>query len=141
MTPVLAAPPAVDVPNRVSLIAMCISLLIIPVNCGIYFLALSAKRGDGGTWLALFSLLALGQRVTGTVAMVAGHSPPRVKYGRSGVATAIFGALAALGALAGWVSGFFLLALGSMGGAWGRPLRVRGRQLPRAERGQRLDAR
>lgn len=128
MTPtdVTAPPPA---PNRVPLVAMLIAIGIIPINTGIWFIAVSASRSEMGGWFLLFTLLALGQLVCGLVAGVTGIRH-RMQNGSGGVPSAVFGLLASLGALAGWAGGAFLLALGSgMGGAWGRPLRVRGRQL------------
>jgi hypothetical protein len=108
---------------------MSLALAIIPVNFGIFWVALTAPRSDQFGWLALFSLLALGQLITGFVALVAGVRH-RIKHGTGGVVTAVFGGLASLGALVGGAGGFFAMALSSAGGgAWGRPLRVRGRQL------------
>jgi hypothetical protein len=66
------------------------------------------------------------QLVAGIVALVAGIRERRA--GACGIAPPILGALASLGAMAGWLGGAFLGALAT-GGGWGRPLRVRGRQI------------
>jgi hypothetical protein len=115
--PVVAAPV-----NRVPAISAAIAGIIIPINVGVWFMSFTAPHSKADPWFGLFSLLALGQLVAGIVAVVAGIRGKRV-------APIIIGTLCSLGALGGWVLGLFGLALGSMGGAWGRPLRVRGRQL------------
>ncbi len=109
--------------SRVPLIAMLISLGIIPMNVVVYGLILENHRSEPGLWSALFSFLALGQLVAGIVALVSGIRNKRF-------VSATFGTLSFLGAIAGWLGGFALLFMGAMaGGAWGRPLRVRGRQV------------
>src|SRR5687767_7586569 len=109
--------------SRVALFAMLLSLAIIPMNVVVYVLILENYRHEPSTWSALFTLLALGQLIAGIVALVSG-----IRNGR--VPSAVLGTFAALGALVGWAGGFFVLIAGAMaGGAWGRPLRVRGRQL------------
>jgi len=109
--------------SRVALIAVLIALAIIPMNVVVYVQILEHARSEPGMWSALFSFLALGQLVAGLVAAVSGVRNKRfVSMG--------LGTLAALGAIAGWLGGFFLLFAGAMaGGAWGRPLRIRGRQV------------
>lgn len=130
MTPeMLAGPEAQPQPtgSRVPLIAMLLAIGIVPVNFGVCMMMWSKSKD--GMWIVLFSLLALGQFIAGLVALVAGIRH-KVKYGSGGVPSAILGALAAIGAPLGWFGGIAITALGSgMGGAWGRPLRVRGRQL------------
>jgi hypothetical protein len=78
----------------VALVSALIALAIIPINFGVWVLAVS--RGGTGTLIVLFSLLALGQLVCGLVALVAGVRA-RFVTGR-GLGPAVAGGLAALGA-------------------------------------------
>lgn len=109
--------------SRVPLIAMLIALGIVPLNVVAYGLVLDNSRHEPGTWSLLFTVLAFGQLVAGIVALVSGIRNKRF-------VAATVGTFAFLGAIAGWVGGFALLFMGAMaGGAWGRPLRIRGRQV------------
>lgn len=113
----------------IALVALGVSLLIIPLNVVIWWLAVSAKRDATMTWFAIFGLLAFVQFVSGLTAVVAG-ARQRMREGQGGVVAIVFGALSTLGAVAGGVLGVLApLAAAGAGGAWGRPLRVRGRQL------------
>ena len=105
------------------------ALATFAVNAGVLLLALSlAARHErvAGALLLLFTVLALAQLVLGVAATVAA-----VRRGRAGgsgnLGAGTSGVLSALAALVGWAGGMFL-ALFAMGGGWGRPLRVRGRQ-------------
>lgn len=116
-------------PSRVPLIACLISVGMIPLNCWVWIKALAAARDHTGDWLTWFTAVAFVQFCAGVTALFAGIIVHR-KSKRGGTLPAIFGTLSFLGAGVGWLLGIFVFALGSgMGGAWGRPLRVRGRQL------------
>ncbi|MBL8923767.1 MAG: hypothetical protein JNJ54_33235 [Myxococcaceae bacterium] len=115
-------------PAPFALIAVALSLLVVPLNCVVFYLMLDGPRSELDTWLVLFLMLAGLQFVFGVVAVVAGVIERR-RNGQGGLGPIIFGSLSALGAPAGAVGAVFLSALSSMGGAWGRPLRVKGRQL------------
>lgn len=105
---------------------MLLALGIIPINTVICFQMWGSKDG---MWIVLFTLLAAGQLIIGLVAVVLGIRRQMKVGGGSGIAFAIISGLAALGAPLGWVGGVAVLGLSGLGGAWGRPLRVRGRQL------------
>jgi hypothetical protein len=113
--------------SRVAVVSAWIALAIIPVNFGVWLIA-TLWRDPGTDWsFAIFTLLALGQLACGLVALVSGLRA-RFTIGR-GLGPAVAGALAAAGAVGGWVLGIAaFLALSGAGGAWGRPLRIRGRQ-------------
>jgi hypothetical protein len=96
------------------------ALAIIPVNFGVCIYALSSKQG---TPIVAFFVLAAAQLACGITALVLGVKGHRV-------GASITGGLAALGALVGGFLGLAAMALAAGGGgAWGRPLRIRGRQL------------
>jgi hypothetical protein len=119
MTPADALPKP---PGRVPLIAALLAIAIVPINFGVWWFALTGPKNEQDGRLMLFSVLALGQLIAGLVGFFGGLFTKRA-------APAVIGVLAALGAIGGWMLGFFAFALGGVGGAWGRPLRVRGRQL------------
>jgi hypothetical protein len=127
------APPEPGAQTRkVATVMLAISLAIIPLNSLVYYAVLSAPRSSNGPYVAGFMLLALLQLVSGFAALVLGIATAvqRSRAGQSknaGVVIALGGFFGAVGALVGGTLGFGLLALGSMGGAWGRPLRIRGR--------------
>jgi hypothetical protein len=104
-------------------------------------------RTLGGAGLPALALLFAAQLVAGVGALVAGVRGRR-DAGAAGLAARCIGGLATLAALpAVWFGGLIaLFALG--GGGWGRPLRVRGRQVHPAlregadwEQGDRPDPR
>jgi hypothetical protein len=120
--------PAEAKPAPFALIAVSLSLLVVPLNCVVFYLMLDGPRSELDRWLVLFLVLAAVQFIAAVVAIVAGVIE-RKRNGKGGLGPIILGALSALGAPAGAVGAVFVSALGSMGGAWGRPLRVKGRQL------------
>lgn len=61
-------------------------------------------------------------------AIVATVSGLRGRRKRGGILVAMLGAVALLGAVGGWMLGVLVSALDASGGAWGRPLRIRGRR-------------
>ncbi len=98
---------------------------LIPVNFAVWWMALEERMDE---LLGVFSVLALIQFGFGIAALVQGIRSRKTTSGAA-VGSAVAGTLAALGAPVGWALGFLAVGLGSMGGAWGRPLRVRGKQL------------
>lgn len=74
-----------------------------------------------------FTILALAQFVLAIVAIVFAIKSLAAKQG--GVGPLLIGLLSTLGAPSGWFLGILASGLSGMGGAWGRPLRIRGRQL------------
>jgi hypothetical protein len=103
-----------------------LAFLVLPISIVVWFLALS----QGGTMLEVgllvFTGLLILQLVLGIVAIVVGVRSHRASG--HGHGPAAVGVLAALTAVATWLTGAFF-ALVAMGGGWGRPLRVRGRQI------------
>lgn len=105
--------------------ALVTCLVLAFASAAAWFVSLTRMRDFG--WVVLFTLLALAQLVAGLVAIVTGFlARPR----GGSLAQPALGFLGVLGAIVGWVLGFGFFALAAMGagGAWGRPLRVRGRQ-------------
>lgn len=86
--------------------AALLSLGVIPLNASLWWMGLIAIKADKGTFAQLFTVVAVVQFVAGILALVAGIRM-RLKTGKAGVGPAIAGGIAALGALAGWVSGAF----------------------------------
>ena len=103
------------------------SVLIIPINTMVMF---SAK---GPTPMAFYAL-ALLQLFTGLAAAVCGivHAARRSTTRTMKIWSIVLAVVAVLVALGGPLAIFLVFAaeaIGSAGGAWGRPLRVRGRIL------------
>ena len=106
------------------------SALIVPINVVIFFAGEARVSGA-------FIGLALLQFFTGAAATVCGivhaarRSTPRGAIKVWAVVVAVLAALLALGGPVGILLAVFMQALGEgmAGGAWGRPLRVRGRIL------------
>jgi hypothetical protein len=103
------------------MLAALTAFLIIPLNCGIWWIMIfgTSSSDARSSWLGLFLLLAFGQFVAGFVAVVSGIRQ------RKKLAT-FFGAVLGLG---GAVGGLIGAALASLPGPGGRPLRVRGRAM------------
>lgn len=103
---------------------LAIAIAIAPLNVGVWLYLLD-YRSDGG--ILLMTALAGLQTLAGLLALIAGIRA--VASGRpapgSGIAAIILGPLFMLGAPVMWVLGLFTL---TGGGAWGRPLRIRGQQ-------------
>ena len=98
------------------------ALAIIPINVAVWIFAMESK-GKSGASVGLFLALAVAQLACGITALVLGVKAKRV-------GPSITGGLAVVGALGGGFLGLVGMALAAGGGgAWGRPLRVRGRQL------------
>lgn len=120
--------------RKITVALLAVTFAIVPLNSLVFYLALDARRGSGGGWVVLFLGLAFVQFVCGLAALILGVAWA-VQLGRvghpktRGVLAAVAGALGMLGGLGGGTLGLGALALaaGGMGGAWGRPLRIRGR--------------
>jgi hypothetical protein len=95
------------------------------LNFGLFLTLGSSLFDDAG--FAAFTLLALVQLGFAVAAIVMGILALRAKQG--GLGPLLLGVLSMLGAPLGWFGGILSVGLSGMGGAWGRPLRVRGRQL------------
>lgn len=134
-----AAPPAPAPPpgaqtRKAATALLAIALAIIPLNSLVYYAALNARRSSDAPYVVGFMLLALLQLVCGLGALILGiaYAVQLSRAGQSkngGVLIALGGFFGLVGALVGGTLGIGLLALasGGMGGAWGRPLRIRGR--------------
>jgi len=103
------------------------ALVIGPVNVGLWLYLLGEPSGWG---LLLMTALAGLQTVAGVLALIAGIRAIRAATSAPGVGVAavILGPIVALGAPVAWLLGLLTFGLGATGGAWGRPLRIRGRQ-------------
>lgn len=131
-----AIQPARSVPLLVLTFGLgVVSMLLIPINFVIW--------ADGASPGALFYALAMLQLVLGLASAVLGiaywiRAKPSTGVKVGLVFWAIFASLVGLGGPVGMVLAWLAEGLGAamLGGAWGRPLRVRGRQLhPELRRG------
>lgn len=114
--------------------SLLVALVLIPINFGIWVGTMSVSRRTSESLFLVFTAVALTQLIAGFIAFVQGvrfvmRSKQDKRYGSPGVVRLVLGLVTFLGAGVGWLGGVVSQALGSMGGAWGRPLRVRGRQL------------
>ncbi len=127
-----------------------VPVLIAPLNCAVYFQALDDWGAD---WFQGFLVFGFLQGLLGFAAMIAGivYAVRLSRANRSktpGIVGALVGLSTSLGALLGVGLGMAALAVAAgAGGAWGRPLRIRGRvrhpELRRGDdwtRGDRPDA-
>jgi hypothetical protein len=121
MTPADALPKP---PSRVPFWLAVISLAIIPVNTGIFFGSTAFSGGAAITLVLLSGLLVFAQFGVGLAAVIASIRAKRLGPAVAGGMAMVGSGLALAGGLAAAA-----MAMGSGGGAWGRPLRVRGRQL------------
>lgn len=101
-----------------------IALLIIPVNIFVWFE--SATHRQAGP--IVFTILAAVQLILSIIGIVLAIRRRKTVRSDVTVSAIITGSLTGLGAIVGWGLGMLVMAL-SMGAAWGRPLRVRGRQV------------
>jgi hypothetical protein len=133
--PPVAPPPPAPVPsNTVLWVALGLtgaSVVIIPINTVVFF-----QTGGNRDVSVAFYLLALlqafaglGGLVTGIVHAVRARKLPRKGGMVAAIVSAVCAGLAMIGAPVGVVLGWAALSIASSGGAWGRPLRVRGRIL------------
>jgi hypothetical protein len=121
--------------GRSATIYSSIAIAIIPINFVVYVLSEDVDS-HADVWFTAFSLLAVVQFGLGVVAIVQGVRARRASDGVTGTGPILAGAIAAVGAPVGWFLGLLAMALsyGATGGAWGRPLRIRGKQLHSALR-------
>jgi hypothetical protein len=128
MTPTEKAKPVTNA-RLLPMISAIVALAIIPINTLVWWVGINANRKAQSLGILVFTLLAAVQFFAGMTAMVSGLAARKADRGKA-VATTVMGAVGVLGSLSGWILGMFGYVLGSgVGGAWGRPLRVRGRQL------------
>jgi hypothetical protein len=117
--------------RKITWALLVVTFSIIPINVVVYLGMLKSQRGSNSSWFYAFFLLAAFQSVIGLVALVSGLiyaaqlKNAQHPYGK-GLAMAGVGLLGALGGFVGGVLGFVPFLI-SMGGSWGRPLRIRGR--------------
>lgn len=113
---------------RTGKICLLVALVVVPVNFGVWLAGIESREKE--LFLLLFSGLAVAQLGLGVMAVISAVIARRA-LGSGGVGGIIGGVLMALAAACGWVLGALGMALsvGGLGGAWGRPLRIRGRQL------------
>lgn len=101
------------------------SWLVALVNFGVWSLWADDPRSDAlGLGFTVMAVVQFGLAVAGIVFAVRAM---RAKTGGAG--PLVVSILGMLGAPLGWFAGAAGIALQGMGGAWGRPLRIRGRQL------------
>ncbi|MGE3174577.1 MAG: hypothetical protein AB7O97_18240 [Planctomycetota bacterium] len=108
---------------------LLLALALVPAQVGLVFAGALWPRSDAWmvTTVGAIAALALAQIALGALAVRDGVRAHRAGA-RSGLLAAAAGALTSgLGACCGWFGVLFGLFAG--GGGWGRPLRVRGRQL------------
>lgn len=123
------SPDPLRVHRRLSFALVGLSLAIAPIN---FLVFTQSIDGSGSDAFDAFFLLAILQALLGFVAMVISivYAVRRKRAGRpitGGVISAFAGAAASAGGVIGLVLGFLGLAVAAGGGAWGRPLRIRGR--------------
>ncbi|MFT3707236.1 MAG: hypothetical protein QM817_06180 [Archangium sp.] len=116
-------------------LSLLITWVIIPINFGVYSIMFTDSSGDekNGLFVA-FAVLCVVQLITGIVTVISGGrawSKAREEKVSGAGATfrVVLGALGGIGGPVGGMLGLFGIALSGLGGAWGRPLRVKGRQL------------
>lgn len=124
LEPDTPAPPAPDRRRR-AWVMFGVSFVAGLSNFGL-FLALGPDVFDDAAFV-VFTALAMAQFGFAVAAIVMGIMALRSKQG--GVGPLLMGILSMLGAPLGWFGGILAVGLSGLGGAWGRPLRVRGRQL------------
>jgi hypothetical protein len=110
--------------------AATVAIVVLCVNVPVGLSILGVSSENRRTALALFTALALAQFIAGLVAATSGYLARRAAgtMAPPGAWPMVLGVLTTLGALVGWLLGWMGYELIGLGGAWGRPLRVRGRQ-------------
>ncbi len=134
-SPGLAHPdPSRSAAKTTARVLLVVAVLTLIANSLVWALWMDAGRSQSNSWFILFTALALMQLFAGLVAGIAFVVALRRAQGigtTRGVLGSVLGFLLAVGAPVGWVLGCAAQVLAAIksGGAWGRPLRVRGRQL------------
>jgi hypothetical protein len=133
--PDLAPPePTKSTAKTLAVVLLVVALVCVILNTVVWLVLMNTPYTKQEMWFILFTALAVMQLSAGLVAGIAFIVAVRRAQGigtTRGVLGSVLGFLLAVGAPVGWVLGCaaqVLAAFGS-GGAWGRPLRVRGRQL------------
>lgn len=90
------------------------SLLVIPLNAGVFFAMVSSKPSETDLWLGLFFLFAAVQFGLGVAAVVTGVGARRANDGGR-VWPIVVGVLGLLAAPVGAVLAFVALAIGGGG--------------------------
>lgn len=117
-------------PRKLALGLLAVAFAIVPINALVFYFALQPRSAFA--ILATFVVLALLQCATAFGAILAG-SAWAVALGRAGasktpgVLAALAGGLGLLGGVVGGGLGFIGITFAASGGAWGRPLRIRGK--------------
>jgi hypothetical protein len=140
MDPTLLPPPP-GLPSRAPRHLAIIAICLFGVQLGIIGVGAHQKESMTGVYIALMSVVGLAQFVLAVLAIVVSATQPP---GMKSVGAIVAGAVTiAMGGLV-WVIGAIWIALTAVstyfggggggggfgfGGAWGRPLRIRGRQL------------
>lgn len=95
-------------------------------NCGLWFAGISNSRHSLSPAAILWWFLSIAQLILGIVIVVSAIRSDDRSWRRP--AWAGFGLFTSLGTLLAWLAGTLAFGLGAGGGAWGRPLRLRGWQ-------------
>ncbi len=113
---------------------MVVGFVVAVVNVAVFLYGMNAANHDRA--LIAFGALAFAQLILGITSVALGIASIRRNPGpdqTEGIASIFGGAVLSLIAIGGGIFGSAVLAFSGlgfpMGGAWGRPLRVRGRQL------------
>ena len=101
-------------------------LILAVANCVLWGLSLNEVRHGFGIFGWLWLVLSLVQTIVSVRVIVAAARSSQRGGLRIGLIAG--GVVATLGTLLAWMAGLLAYGLGA-GGAWGRPLRLRGRQL------------
>lgn len=102
-----------------------VAIFLSPINLVVGLAAL--QHESNGIVVNLFHFLAALQVLLGILA--AGYGIERKSQEAFGFFPVVLGTLASISAAGGWLLEMAMLSGGLTGGAWGRPLRIRGRQL------------
>lgn len=115
--------------------ALRICFGVAAANFGVWLSTLGARDNWLVATYSLFSLLAFVQLVA-ALSAIAETKRAQTHVPRVGGSQVLLGVFGIVGAVSGWTIGSVATATALLGGAWGRPLRVRGRQLhPELARG------
>jgi len=98
------------------------AIAIIPINTFVWFNAVDLRSPTKEQWGIAFLVLAILQLICGIVAF-SRRAESSTRFPK------VAGGFAVVGAIVGGFFGFAGIAISALGGAWGRPLRIRGRQL------------
>ncbi len=97
------------------------------VNCWLWWHAIKNSQHGLSGWTLVWCLLSVVQLVASLAGLVSALRSTERGVLRIGLALGAL--LGGLGTVVAWMAGVLAFGLGASGGAWGRPLRLRGRQL------------